>query len=178
MKKIIITFIAIFATSFPAIADNIELNEIRNAFYQITVDSKNAPILLEKLYAHSKPDAMIIAYTAATEAIMAKLAWNPYSKLNYLFKSRKTFLSAIELNKTNAEIRFLRFAVQHHLPKYLGLSKDMLRDKRVMMKGMDDGDRMHMTDEIADYIIRFLIASNKCTEEEVNAIKGLLMHQM
>ena len=117
---------------------------------------------------------MILGYTAATEALMAKVTWNPYSKFSYLFKSKETFKKAIDKNSSNVEIRFLRFAVEHHLPKYLGLSKNMQSDKEVIMKEMDSNSVMQMNDEMLKYTMRFLIESNQCTDEELVKIKSIL----
>lgn len=173
-KPILLVFIAlIFCVT--ANASAISLDEIRMEFYQITIDSKNTPDLLQKLYDYPNPDAVVLAYTAATEAIMAKVAWNPYSKFNYLFKSKNTFEEAVDKNQGNVEIRFLRFAVEHHLPKYLGFSKNMQQDKNVIMKGIQSNVVMAMNDEMLDYTMRFLMNSNQCSDEELKKIKSILL---
>lgn len=172
-KPILLVLIAlIFCANTKA--STISLDEIRMEFYKITINSKNTPNLLQKLYDYPNPDAVVLAYTAATEAIMAKVAWNPYSKFNYLFKSKDTFEKAISKNKTNVEIRFLRFSVEHHLPKYLGMSKNMQKDKNVILKEMKVNSVMSMDDEMLNYTMRFLINSKQCSEAELKKIKFVL----
>jgi len=98
MKKYLILLLLVVSISNQLLASDISLEDIRMEFYKITIDSKDTPQLLEKLYSHSNPDALIIGYTAATEAIMAKVVWNPYSKFSYLYKSKNTFVKAINMN--------------------------------------------------------------------------------
>ena len=176
-KHIFLLLIGIFSSHL-ILANDISLDEVRIAFYKITIDSKNTPQLLDRLYSHSNPDAVILGYTAATEAIMAKVVWNPYSKFSYLFKSKKTFENAVEKNSYNVEIRFLRFAVEHHLPKYLGLSKNMQIDKNVIIDEMDSNSVMKMNDEMLDYTMHFLINSNRCSEKDLVKIRTLLEHSV
>ena len=174
MQKSLILLLLVVSISNQLLASDISLEDIRMEFYKITIDSKNTPQLLEKLYTHSNPDALVIGYTAATEAIMAKVVWNPYSKFSYLYKSKNTFVKAINMNSSNVEIRFLRFAVEQHLPKYLGLSKNLQNDKNVIIKEVDTHSVMKMDNEMLDYTMRFLINSNQCSDEELLKIRNIL----
>ncbi|NNC84984.1 MAG: hypothetical protein HKN75_02815 [Bacteroidia bacterium] len=174
MKRKLFAIVFVILIGIPLFVFGSNLNEIRMEFYQITIDSKNTPQLLEKLYAIDNPNAVILAYTAATEAIMAKVAWNPYSKFNYLFKSKETFEKAIQQNDKNIEIRFLRFSVEHHIPKYLGMSKNLQQDKQVILNELDNNSLMTMNEEMLNYTMRFLINSNQCSNEELSRIRKVL----
>lgn len=155
-------------------AQKLTLEEIRHQFYLTTLDYKHAFPLIEQLNEVAQPSALEMAYKAATEAILAKPGWNIFKKMHHLKNSRKYFRMAVAVDERDLEIRFLRLAVEHHIPKYLGYSKNIDSDKQVIMDNIDLFRMKELPQEITNYIISFSIESGIYTEEEVDHVRHAL----
>lgn len=176
MKKVSLrlTLLIWFCPFIFACGQALELDEIRHNFYMTTLDYKHAFPLIEKLDSIQKPNAIQLAYKAATEAILAKPGWNVFKKMHHLKRSRKYFSMAVNQDMKDLEIRFLRLAVEHHIPKYLGYSKNIQIDKSVIMDNIDLFKMKDLPQEITNYIITFSIQSGIYTEEEVDHVRHAL----
>src|SRR5688572_9353908 len=132
---VLIFYLLSQVSSINANSNNFEIDVIRNKFAKAVENEKEAYVLLEKL---NKLEAkgktpLILAYKGAAEALIAKFSWNPYSKINYLRKSQRSLQLAINNAPENAEIRFLRFSIQHFVPAFLGLSNNIEEDKKIII---------------------------------------------
>lgn len=174
MKRLVFLFLIGFC--FTGVkGQEVDMDNIRMDFYEATHDSGKSIPLFEKISNVNNPPALLIAYRAATEAVMIKTKWNPFVKFSLLNKSRDSFLNAVEKDDRDLEIRFLRFSVQHHIPGFLGYSKDMDEDKTFIIDRIESYKREAVVnDEMVNYIIDFLIASNRCTAEEINKVKSIM----
>lgn len=150
------------------------LHEIRHDFYLSTLDYKHAFPLLERLDLIRNPNALQLAYKAATQAILAKPGWNIFKKIGYLKRSRESFSKAVALDMKDLEIRFLRLSVEHHIPRYLGFSGNIDHDKRIIMDNIYRFKEKQLPQEITDYIILFSVESGIYTQEEIAQLKDLL----
>jgi hypothetical protein len=173
MKKVFVVLLVVFFSSRGQ-AQKLSLDEIRHQFYLTTLDYKHASPLIEQLNQLAQPNALELAYRAATEAVLAKPGWNIFKKMHHLKNSRKYFRMAIQQDQQDLEIRFLRLAVEHHIPRYLGYSKNIDQDKQVIMDNIDLFRMKHLPKEITDYIITFSIESGIYTEEEVDHVRHAL----
>lgn len=160
--------------SFCSNAQDRSIHEIRHEFYQSTLDYQYAFPLYDKLYKIRNPNALELAYMAATQAILAKPGWNVFKKFGYLRQSRNTFQKAIERNMNDLEIRFLRLSVEHHIPRYLGFSKHIVHDKQVIIENIEMFKEKELPKEISDYIILFSVESGIFTTGEVEQLRYLL----
>jgi len=157
--------------AFNTQAQDLSLDEIRHQFYMTTLDYQHAFPLIEKLQTIEDPTALELAYIGATEAILAKPGWNVFKKVGHLRNSRDCFKEAVEFDMKDLEIRFLRLAVEHHIPKYLGYSKNIEKDKSMIMDNIAFFSNKNLPQEIADYIIRFSMESGLYSEEEVEQVR-------
>ena len=163
------------AQSINVCAQKVTLAEVRDEFYKSTLDYKYAFPLIEKLKKVNDPAPLFTAYKAATLAILAKPGWNFFKKMSYLKASKRDFEDAIDRDELDVEIRFLRLSVEHHLPKYLGLSKHIQEDKKVIMEKITGFSKKKLSPEVADYIVTFSIESGIYSQEEIARIKEMLM---
>ena len=161
-------------TPFISNAQERSIHKLRHEFYLSTLDYQNAFPLIDKLNKISDPNALELAYRAATQAILAKPGWNVFKKLGYLRRSRQSFLKAIEMDMKDVEIRFLRLSVEHHIPRYLGFSRHIAHDKQVIMENIERFKQKELPQEISDYIIRFSVESGIYTTEEIEQLRYLL----
>jgi len=155
-------------------AQDRSIDEIRHKFYLSTLDYQHAFPLIDKLSEIGDPNALELAYMAATQAILAKPGWNIFKKIGYLRQSRDTFQKAIKRDMKDLEIRFLRLSIEHHIPRYLGLSRHIAYDKQVIMENIEKFKEKELPQEISDYIILFSVESGIYTTEEIEHLRYLL----
>lgn len=74
---------------------------------------------------HQTP--LMLAYYASAQAFLSKHAKWTVTKLKYIKLADKSFEQAIVMDSLDAEVRFLRFAVQHNIPKFLGLINQSIK---------------------------------------------------
>lgn len=74
-------------------------------------------------------DATSKAYFGLATMMLGKLHDNPFTKLSYFNKGKVILEDAIEMEPSNAEIRFLRFVVQNRVPAILLYYHDKKTDK-------------------------------------------------
>jgi hypothetical protein len=157
-----------------ALAQGNAIQDIRHEFYKSTLDYKYASPLLEKLKGIKAPSALELAYTGATEAILAKPGWNIFKKMGHLKRSRDCFNHAVALDFSDVEIRFLRLSIEHHLPGYLGFSSHILQDKQMILDSMDFFENKDLGQEMMDFILKFCAESGVYTPSEVTYLKQAL----
>jgi len=119
---------------------------------------------------HNKT-ALITAYVGTLEALKAKHSWNPYHKVKYVKISLKTMQQAIDMDKENMEIRFMRFSIEHYTPGFLGLSKDLNVDKKEIIKHYQNRNFGTADETLIKNVARFMIDSKRCKSEEINLLK-------
>jgi hypothetical protein len=73
-------------------------------------------------------------YEGALLMRKAGLLKRPAEKLKYFKAGRIKFDTALMNDKDNAELRFLRFAIQEHAPKIVKYNKDVQADKTFIVK--------------------------------------------
>jgi len=147
--------------------------EIRGIFYALSLDSENTEKELAALREIKNPSGIIIAYEAAMEALMAKVEWNPFMKVSHVKESQKIFDRALAADPNNVEIRFLRFSVEWHLPKWLGLSKHMQDDKDFLMANLNNFDISCISDDMKNFINTFLKESGWFSEKELIGVTAI-----
>jgi hypothetical protein len=132
MKKIFLLFVCLFYTLLLHANESIELarkefkkaafnDKVNNEVYQVLVSSKTQ-------------DPLTQAYVAYYTALKARHVTSPYEKITYVRSFDKAIKKAVALAPDNFEIRFLRFSVQDKLPSYLGFSKELVVDKKIILQ--------------------------------------------
>lgn len=71
-------------------------------------------------------------YFAISTMMLAKTGKNLFAKLSYFNKGKKILEATIESDPNNAELRFLRYAVQDQVPSILLYFSDMETDKEIL----------------------------------------------
>lgn len=140
--------------------------ELRTQYLQASKDEQAAEQFNKKMKAYEGKDAVVLAYKAASEAVMAKYVWNPYSKLKQIKTAAEIFDQAVALDEDHPEVRFLRFTVEHYVPRYLNLSQNIEEDKQVMFATLKEHPKSGISDELARTMRDFLLTKDHCTEQE------------
>lgn len=167
MKKIVFSFLlsCLFNNAFSA-----DEQTIRKRFYESVESAKVAKTFLEELknISNEPNQALIDGYRAATCMVMAKHAFNPYSKFKYFSDGKKLLEKTITKNPENTELRLIRFAIQTNVPSFLGYNKEIIADKLFLLNNFSKLDIKSTTENQLRLIIKeYLIKSGLCTSSEI-----------
>jgi hypothetical protein len=160
-------------------ATDAELDYIRTAFYESVDNMKKTDLLARYVTYRFTEDEfsyepIILAYSGAIDALRAKHAFNPFSKLSYVHSSLKKLHRSVDQAPRDPEIRFLRFTVLHNIPSFLGYGS-LLNEDRDMLYTLliVEGEYAHFEKEMLIGVLEFLIESNRLTTEQEQLIHQL-----
>lgn len=176
MKNSLLILSALLLISFTVLADNskaYKLPDLRVQFLEASKDSKAGKEFHELMSDYEDNNPVVLAYKAISEAIMAKHVWNPYMKMKHLQKSSEIFEEAVKLDPVNPEIRFLRFTVEHYVPRYLNMSQNLKDDKNKIISGLEHHPQSGLSTEMARNIRDFMLTKDHCTEKEKQRLKSI-----
>ncbi len=122
-----------------------DVSQARRDFFLALKDKNQAELFCENLRAVKSQNALMLAYYGASQAIMAKHAWNPYSKLQYVRRGIKDLEKAVGMSAENLEVRFLRFSIEYYTPSFLNLSKHQDEDAKKIM-ALVSADKINIDD--------------------------------
>jgi hypothetical protein len=141
MKKILLLFL--IGLSFNTFAD---MQTVRLLFAQASVSEASNQKLVELTKTASiSQNPVLYAYNAAAEMTMANHVYWPGSKLSYFNEGKKKLENVLNKNKSNVEIRFIRYSIQNGAPFFLDYSSNLEEDKKFIL------DNLNNTDWPADY---------------------------
>jgi hypothetical protein len=176
VKNSILLISAFLFFCFTALADNskaYKLPDLRVQFLEASKDGKAGKEFHELMSNYEDNNPVVLAYKAVSEAIMAKHVWNPYFKMKHLQASSEIFEEAVKLDAANPEIRFLRFTVEHYVPRYLNMSKNLQDDKAKIISGLQRHPNSGLSTDMARNIRDFLLTKDHCTEQEKQKLKSI-----
>lgn len=154
--------------------DIYSLNDLRTKYEAAIQQGNAAEQFWDQLKDYDGLEGVTMGYKAASRALLAKHAWNPYHKLSYLKESMKLFQNAVQLEPENIEIRFLRFSTQHYLPDFLNENKNLEEDKTILMTYFPDYKEHGLEKEHAALFLAFFRESKRFTDDElINLEKNL-----
>ena len=132
MKKIFLLFVCLFYTLLLHANGSIEL--ARKEFKKAAFNDKVNNEVYQVLVSSKVQDPLTQAYVAYYTALKARHVTSPYEKITYVRSFDQAIKKAVALAPDNFEIRFLRFSVQDKLPSYLGFSKELVVDKKIILQ--------------------------------------------
>ena len=159
-------------------ADNTKaytLTTLRKDYLKASKDEAAARLFYKKMADYNERHPVVLAYKGASEAVMAKYNWNPYNKLKHVKTAGSIFKEAVALDNANPEIRFLRFTVEHYIPRYLNLSEHLKEDKGVIIEGLKKHPHSGMPTDMAKTIRDFMLTKDHCTEAEKEVLRNIVL---
>ena len=147
------------------------LKEIRFTYYS-AVENEDKIEELEKIILNSFSDQqnnyppLILAYWGGVEALKAKHAFWPFTKLTLLNKSMEIFNLALLESPDNLEIRFLRFTILHYIPSILGYGDERNDDIKKITELINRNEKVSYDDLIQKGILEFMIDSGRLDENQ------------
>ncbi len=168
MVKRIIVIAGIFLSCLVSVYAQTTSNKksLRLQLVNAITSSKTTDSLYNSLKAVHIKSPLITGYIGTLQALKAKHHWNPYYKLKYVKDAQKSFAKAIESDPHSIELRFLRFSVDHKLPRLLGYTKNMEPDKSEILAQLAKKNYPPEDKELVIAIINFLLENNIYTPNE------------
>ena len=155
--------------------DKIDLNKIREELFYTEFDLEKCYSFYNKLVVLKQLNPTVTAYEASAKALVAKHSWNPITKITSIKESMNLLNKAVDLDKMNLEIRFLRLYIQNSLPDYLGMKDNMEEDKKLIIGNLDWLDHSGLNADIIKYIVGYLSSSIVCTSDEQKVLQARLL---
>ncbi|MDY0079579.1 MAG: hypothetical protein RBR95_03250 [Ignavibacteriaceae bacterium] len=150
---------------------------IRTIFYEAVEDEDKNDEMYEyienALKSHPSNPSFLTAYLGASETLVAKHSYNPYTKWTYLKKGLVKIDDAIRKYKESLELRFLRFSILHYLPSFLGFSKEREEDLITLYRLLLKKDYSEIDFEVQTGIINFLIESERLTSKQIKELEKI-----
>ena len=155
-------------------AVDLNKDDLRKKFYLSVESSSIAKAYIKELSEiKNNADPLVKGYLAATCMVMAKHAYNPYSKFKYFIDGKNELEISIAQSPNHVELRLIRFAIQTNVPIFLGYSKDIKTDKVFLIKNMNNLDASNSGDvELKKIIKTYLTKSGLCTKEELDLLSN------
>ena len=166
------TLFVLFILFSSLTANALDLTQIRKEFYAGVNDKDAAEKFYLKLKSQTLTNPVLQAYYGSAEALMGKHAWNPYKKVSYLKSGLRTLELAIAKNPESIEIRFLRFSIEHYLPPFLGLSKNLEEDGKKIVELIEKDSLSTADSTLVKNIVNFLKKTNRFSAREVEILNS------
>ncbi|RZK36982.1 MAG: hypothetical protein EOO90_26310 [Pedobacter sp.] len=160
------SFINIFL--FLLLTDSSKLNviEIRNLYEKASKSSSTNTKLIEMLKDVKEDNPLLLGYKGAAIMMEANHLINPISKLNRFKKGKVLVERAIHLDGNEAELRYVRLAIQTNVPGFLGYSKSIESDKKILIAKLDTMKDKDLRSRVVDYLLMAKI----CNTEELKKV--------
>src|SRR5690606_37027318 len=113
-----------------------KVSDLRTHFQKAGKDEDAGEQFNKLMASYAGNDPVILGFKAASEGVMAKYAWGPYAKLKHLRNSASMFENALKPDQNNPEVRFLRLAIEHYIPRYLRMSQNIEEDKKIVLNSL------------------------------------------
>jgi hypothetical protein len=128
MKATLIVLAVIFTPLLEQSGET-RLLKIRKLFYQSTEEAESADILNAMLLEpFTSSDLTLQGYKGMSFMLLSKYSFNPYEKIYYFKKGSSILDKAIEEDKENIELRYLRYTVQSEAPVILNYRSALSSD--------------------------------------------------
>ncbi len=144
-------------------------SEVRLLYHEAATKEASCKKLITVLQSFDESNNPLFAgYKACATMMMANYFFNPFSKLSNFYKGKKLLEKAIEIDKENIELRFLRFSVQTNIPSFLGYKSSIAQDKSLLIKSVTTLKDL----QLKQLILSFLISSDHLTLIEKQKLKS------
>lgn len=171
----VLMLISILLAADVAGGENIERAELRKLFLHAQKDKASREFFINRLENIKRRVAIEESYLGICYAYRAQEQESKWDKLKIALKARKHLNAGVAGNPKDPECRFLRFVLEHYLPSFLGLNKNIENDLSVVFANI------HFVNDnpaLKKEVLSFILKSNRCStiqkeilEKELNTLK-------
>lgn len=148
-------FIVLFLIGSTLKAQIPGIKDVRLMLHQATNNEETCNKLIKILVPYNENNnPLLFGYRGGATMIMAKHAFNPFSKLSYFKKGKNILESAIQADNTNIELRFLRYTIQTSVPSFLNYGGEKKADKLFLSKSIPDLKDQELKKIINAYLLK------------------------
>jgi hypothetical protein len=166
MKKIFLIML-VFCSLF-CFAATPSITEVRLLYQKAAAAEHTCKDLIDLLAPYNEKNSPLLSgYKAGATMMMARYVFSPFSKLSYFNKGKKMMEKAIEADKENPELRFLRFGVQTNIPFFLGYKNDIQTDKLFLLRSISQLSDI----SLKQFMVAYLNESGELTNIEKQKLK-------
>ncbi|QMU29418.1 hypothetical protein [Adhaeribacter radiodurans] len=140
--------------------------DLRKLYYQAAKDKKTYEQLAQHLTQYKGNDVLIQGFQAGIEGVGAKYASGLYSKLKHVRNSAREFEEVVKKDPHNPEIRFLRYTIEYHIPRYLLMSGHLQEDKKVIFNSLLSHPRSGVDADAFKIMREYFLKGDHSTAEE------------
>jgi hypothetical protein len=144
------------------------LDDVRNQFPEIN-SIEEADFHMKLLENEKSPEAK--GYYAAMLFMKAKYVKFPLSKYNNFKKGKSALDQVILENKSNVELRYLRFVFQNELPALLNYDANITEDFSAIVNGIE---KSNLTKGFKHKILKNMLLVKGITANQTTQLKLLL----
>lgn len=153
------------------------IENVRKAFHEAVLKPEVSRDFHAYMLKSQNSSPTIRAYRAVSEAMLAQVLWNPFSKLSQVKKYQREMEIAIKESASSIEIRFLRLAIEYNLPSFLGMSQHIEEDLDMILRNLSSVSSMNLDPGYSQYIYYFLESTGLCSSDQMLAMKQTLENQ-
>ncbi len=159
--------------------DSASMNFLRNEFYAAVENEDKVDVLEQYITTRYSEDytsysPVILAYYGGIQALKAKHAFNPISKLSHLISGLNRLEEAVEKSPENLEIRFMRFSILDHVPGFLGYSEEREADKDTICSLLLKKDYSSPGYKIQKGMAEYMLESGRLSRQQESLIQDLI----
>jgi len=144
------------------------LDNVRNQFPRIN-SLEEAELQMELL--ENEKGTACKAYYAAMLFMKSKYVKFPLTKYSYFKKGKAALDLLVQENKTNIEMRYIRFLFQNQMPSFLNYDKNLKEDYSVITEGIEKSD---LSIQLKHKILNNMLLVKNISKEQTTQIKLLL----
>ena len=149
-----ICFFLLFCVSF-SYAKVPAIKEVRIMLHNATSNEEACNKLISLLMPFNETNnPLLFGYRGGATMLMAKHAFNPFSKLSYFKKGKVMLESAIKADNNNVELRFLRYTIQTNVPGFLNYNSDKNGDRVFISQSLTKLKDQELQKIISAYLLK------------------------
>jgi len=131
------------------------IKDVRIMLHNATSNEDDCNKLISLLVPFNETNnPLLYGYRGGATMLMAKHAFNPFSKLSYFKKGKLMLESAIKADRNNVELRFLRFTIQTNVPGFLNYNSDKNADRVFITQSLPKLKDQELYKIISAYLLK------------------------
>lgn len=151
MKKLMTVTLFFYCLACPA--KDPPMEDIRKLYQQAATQANSCEELIALLQPFKKNNnPLLLGYRGSATMMMAQHVLNPFSKLTYFKKGKDLLHQAIEADRRNIELRYLRFTAQTNAPSFLRYGNKIEEDKTFLVESVSLLDDQSLKNLILGYL--------------------------
>ena len=145
--------------------------QLRDLFMQAAVRKSALDSFVAKIEKNRTLTAYEECYLGICNGLQIQYLDGMWAKYKMLDRSRDHINKAIAKSPEDAELRFIRFMLEHNIPAFLGMSTHIKDDLRLIFSHTDF---MNDNPDLKKMAMDFILASKRCTANQQLVLENIM----